>query len=163
MSDFDNLADRAARDRITEARLRALDMCDIVEEVHALEDKIERLTSRGFEDLHFENEQLKAKLESYEEAVHLLASTGVALNAAEAKLDKAEKRVTQIAVTRDRWRERCIERGQELGGLEAKLDDVGTLPDKWEKDASKLPLFSENKDIRAAFLTCRHQLREKLK
>jgi len=61
---YTQVADTVARERITETRIRAMDVSEIVDEIHDLEDKIGRLTARGFEDLQHENAQLKEALKA---------------------------------------------------------------------------------------------------
>lgn len=57
-------------------------LAEICEHIQQLEAKVERLTSRGFQDLHFENEQLKAELSRYK-AFSEARSTLIAKNLAD--------------------------------------------------------------------------------
>lgn len=60
------------REQQTEQRLRNLDMADIVQEVHGLEDRCEAVEARILPELKSENARLKSELAAERERVESL-------------------------------------------------------------------------------------------
>ena len=85
-------------------RSRASSLSEANRAIAALQAKVDRLTSRGIEDLHFENDELKAKVEELTAKLkqrdfqdEVLEETGRLLDKSQAKVEEQSKHIAVMA------------------------------------------------------------------